>query len=94
MVLLWAHAEWNLASLELKRGVWADPRVRRAAQAVAVGLVDLSEATPDNEERMVVLGIERIPTVLLQDAEGRELGRIDGAITVEAVLALLVKAAR
>ncbi|MBW2528741.1 MAG: hypothetical protein JRI23_31490, partial [Deltaproteobacteria bacterium] len=82
-----------VAALELEREVWKDPRVARAMRPVVGWWVDVTAADEGAELAVAELRVDRIPTLLLLDPRGRELGRLDGGLEAPAVLRLLERAA-
>lgn len=76
LVLVDIYAEWCAQCKELDEKTWPDPGVKGwvAANAVAIR-IDTDAKRKDLAEK---LQIRSYPTVLLLDAEGRELRRILG----------------
>ncbi|WP_170319521.1 thioredoxin family protein [Polyangium spumosum] len=94
-LLVHLSADWSAASLMMAREVWSDPRIllqRTPLVALRIDLTDGS-ASPDAELWAERYGARVVPTTIVFDAEGREVARIDGACTVEDVLAAIGRAA-
>jgi len=88
---LWA--EWCGPCQEMKRSVFKDPRVRVALRNLVPLslLVQDKEGTDVSENRKVaeVFKLGAYPTLVMLDAEGRELRRHVGSMTPEAFIAFL-----
>lgn len=76
VVLVDTYAEWCAQCHELDEKTWPDPGIQAwiAANAVAIR-IDSDKVRPDLATK---LGIRSYPTVLILDAEGKELRRILG----------------
>jgi len=73
--------------------VWTDVRIGRAMRNVVGWWVDATAADEAAELEVAELRVQRFPTVLLLDRHGAELARLEGGSDIEAVLALLERAA-
>ncbi|MBP1625529.1 MAG: putative thiol:disulfide interchange protein [Holophagaceae bacterium] len=92
LVLVDTYAEWCAQCKELDEKTWPDARVQAWIQEHAVAVrIDTDRVRKDLVSR---LGIRGYPTVLLLDAEGRELRRSDGFQGPEAMLAFLQEKGR
>jgi thiol:disulfide interchange protein DsbD len=76
VVLVDIYAEWCAQCHELDEKTWPDPAINAwiAANAVAIS-IDTDKVRPDLAAK---LGIRSYPTVLVLDADGKELRRILG----------------
>lgn len=88
-VLLNFTADWCDACQYMKSTIYAEPALaRRVNDAVVPVKVDMT--SPDTEQRNMAsqYHIEYLPTLVLTDAEGRELGRT-GAVSGPQLMAWL-----
>jgi thiol:disulfide interchange protein len=88
-LLVYLRAEWSVASLELERGIWSDPAVRRAARRFVAVKIDVSDAEADAEFWARRYGARGVPTTVLVDGEGRTAATLHGAFTAEELLRAL-----
>ena len=86
-VLVDIYADWCAQCKELDENTWSDPQVAAWIQTGAVAVrIDTFKVRKDLAAK---LGILSYPTVILLDADGRELRRILGYQTPEAMLKFL-----
>jgi thiol:disulfide interchange protein DsbD len=87
LVLVDTYAEWCVQCKELDEKTWPDPAVQAWIREHAVPVrIDTDKVRPDLAKP---LKIASYPTVVLLDAEGRELRRFMGFQKPEAVLGFL-----
>jgi len=87
LVLVDTYAEWCVQCKELDEKTWPDPAVQAWIRQHAVPVrIDTDKVRPDLAKQ---LKIASYPTVVLLDAEGRELRRFMGFQKPEAVLGFL-----
>jgi len=91
-MLVYLRADWSAAALELDRGVWSDPRVLRAARGFVALKLDLSAAEGDAELYAQHFGVRAVPTTVVLDAAGKQVGMLAGAFEAEDLLPVLAKA--
>jgi thiol:disulfide interchange protein DsbD len=86
-------ADWCVPCLLLDREVFGDPEVRARLEPDFVPLrVDVTEETMANRAQMERYGVVRLPAVLVLDAHGREVDRIEHPLDAESFLARLARA--
>jgi thiol-disulfide isomerase/thioredoxin len=77
-VLVDFTAVWCLPCVALDREVLGDPRIRAEIDTAFVPIkIDVSEETQANKEQLVRYRVDRLPAIIMLDAQGHELGRID-----------------
>jgi len=86
-VLVDVYADWCAQCKELDESTWPDPQVAAWIQANAVPIrIDTDKVRKDLAPK---LGVLSYPTVILLDGDGRELRRMLGFETPEAMLKFL-----
>jgi thioredoxin-related protein len=92
-ILVDFSAVWCMPCTALDREALADPRVRGEIDADFVPLkIDVSEETRANKEQLLRYRVYRLPAVIMLDARGQELGRIDHYMDVKAVRGRIAEA--
>lgn len=87
LVLIDTYTSWCAQCKELDHKTWPNPQVAAWIQQNAIAVrVECEKARPDLQ---TALDIKSYPTVILQDAEGKELRRTFGFRNPEAMLAWL-----
>ena len=80
-VLVDVSAVWCVPCVLMDRDVFSDPMVRaRIASSFVPLRIDVSEETRANREQLQRYRIKRLPAVLLLDASGRVLDRIESYV--------------
>jgi hypothetical protein len=86
--IIYIRADWSATALEMERKAWSDPRVADAARRFVALKLDVSSAEGDAER----YGVERIPSTLVLDADGRTIAVLGGAAPADALLAAMRRA--
>jgi thiol:disulfide interchange protein len=81
--LVFFHADWSAASRAAKRELRSRSELQRAARGIIAVEVDLSEISEGHEARAARFAVDRMPTVLIFDARGRERARFEGPMRIE-----------
>lgn len=92
-MLVHLSASWSAASIAMAREVWSDPRILLSSTPLVALRLDLTDETPDAELWAQRYGTRTVPTTIVLDAEGREVARLEGACSVDEVLAAIRRAA-
>lgn len=93
-IVVFVHASWSAAALDVERRVWSDARVARAVTPHVMLSIDVSAADGRAEAARARVQVERVPAVALLRADGSQLGALQGAIEAADVLELLQAAGR
>ncbi|HDQ44888.1 MAG TPA: hypothetical protein ENN17_05230 [bacterium] len=88
-VLIDFFADWCAACHELDEKTWPDPAVRDALKDVVPLRIDLTRTDARSREIQARYRIVGMPTVVLLDAERRELRRFEGFLPPERVVRFL-----
>jgi len=85
-------AEWCKACKKLEARAFADPRVRTEAQRfVAIRIDATDDDVVDTRPLQKKLNVVGLPTVIMFDDTGKEMGRINDDVPAEALLAEMKK---
>jgi thiol:disulfide interchange protein len=90
--IVYLRADWSASSLEMERTTWSDPRVGVASRRFIVLKLDVSSAEGDAELYAERYGVERIPSTLVVDTDGRTVAVLGGAVSADALLAAMRRA--
>lgn len=87
-LVVYVRADWSAGALSMDRGVWSDPRILFHPMPVVALRVDLTDG-PNAELWAEEFHVQALPTTLFFNEEGREVKRLNGAQSVDDVLAAL-----
>jgi thiol:disulfide interchange protein len=73
----------------MERETFADPRIAMPAHPFVALRIDLSDDQPDAELVASRYALRAVPTTLVLSSGGQEAARLEGAASVEDVLAAL-----
>jgi hypothetical protein len=80
-------AEWSEECRRLERDTLRDPDVRRAVLGGFVPLrIDVTEETHENREQSARYAVRRVPSLLVLDAGGKEIGRFEAFVPPDVLL--------
>lgn len=86
-ILISFWADWSDECVRLDHDTLRDPDVRAAIFGKFVPLrIDVSEATRVGRRQLERYRVDHVPAIILLDAQGRELGRIDTYVSNEVML--------
>jgi thiol:disulfide interchange protein len=91
-VVVFLLAYWDANSIAIEREVWSDERVRRAVRRLVPLRVDLTEADESSDAQLARFGAAGVPAVVLIDGRERRIDKLEGSVTVDAMLAFLARA--
>jgi thiol:disulfide interchange protein len=91
-LLVFVRAAWALASIEMEREAWADPRVAALALRVVPLRLDVTSGEGDAELYAQRYGISGVPETILLDPGGRPLTRLLGRVDADRLFAELTRA--
>jgi thiol:disulfide interchange protein len=91
-LVVFVHADWSAASIALERRAFSDARVRRAMQGMVALRLDLTELGERSEDSAARFDVVSPPSVIAVDRSGARVGRLDGNVAVEDLLALIARA--
>jgi len=80
-------ASWCPPCKEMKQKTWPDPRVEAGIKPYNAVWVDID----DHPELSQKFGIQSIPTIVKLDAASKELGRLNGFVSPEAMAEWLAR---
>jgi thiol:disulfide interchange protein len=84
------YASWCEACVRLERDTLADSDVRAAIRERFVPLrLDVSEETRNSREQLERYGVYQLPAIVVVDAAGKPIDRIDSYLSREAMLSRL-----
>jgi len=89
-LLVYVCADWSANTLQIDREVWPAERVRRRLAPLVLVRLDVTEPSAANDDQLDELMVHAVPTVLLFQADGSEVGRLEGgfaAVDVERLVA-------
>jgi thiol:disulfide interchange protein DsbD len=92
-LLLDFRADWCVACVELEKETWTDPRVRTALGELIPVRLDMTRASDEGQALLRRFRVMGLPTVILLDPQGKELGRFVGFKEPEDFLAWRDRAA-
>jgi thiol:disulfide interchange protein DsbD len=92
LLIVHLSAAWSAGARAMEREVWSDPRIASYAEPLVALRIDLTDAGPDAELWAERYGARAVPTTLVLDASGRELGRLEGPVSADEVLRALESA--
>jgi len=88
------YADWCDPCLTMDRDVFSDPEVRAKVTAGYVPFrIDVTEFTRTNREQLERYEVDQLPAVLIFGPDGRLRARVDEAISVDRMLAVLASGA-
>ena len=86
-------ADWCVPCRLIEADALSDPRVRDRLATEFIALhVDVTEETRETRELLARYRVRGVPALLLLDAEGRELERVEGYLDADALLERLTRA--
>jgi len=91
-VVLEFGAEWCIPCGEMARTTFVDRDVVRAAAHFDMIKADMTEQNDDNDRLIERFEIRGVPTVLVFDAAGKEIGRLVGFTSASELLEVMRKA--
>ena len=91
-MIVFASAAWAVATVQMDRTVWSDPRVAALAARFVALRLELTDPEGDSEGYAQRYGVTSVPELVVLDDEGRTLDRVGGLASVDRVLAALRKA--
>lgn len=86
-------ADWCLPCREMERSTFVHPEVTRAAARFAMLHADVTRSSAENDALLDRFGVVGVPTIIVYDAQGREVDRAVGFVPPERFLAMLSRAA-
>jgi hypothetical protein len=89
LLIVHLSAAWSASSRAMEREVWSDPRIASYPEPIVALRIDLTDAGPDAELWAERYGARAVPTTLVIDALGREVGRLEGPASADEVLRAL-----
>jgi thiol:disulfide interchange protein len=91
-LLIYVRADWSATALEMERKAWADPRVAEVSRRFVALKLDVSSAEGNAELYAQRYGIERIPSTLIVDIDGRTLAILAGPTSPFVLLSAMRRA--
>lgn len=88
-LVVFLFADWATPALQMDRVTWADPRlVERASSFIALRL-DVSGADAQAQADADRFELRTMPSTLIFDPDGAEVGRLEGFATADDVVGVL-----
>ncbi|HUI28554.1 MAG TPA: thioredoxin family protein, partial [Candidatus Kryptonia bacterium] len=85
-------AEWCIPCGEMARTTFVDPDVVRTSAHFSMVKADITEQNDDNDRLLQQFDVRGVPTVLVYDAAGNEVGRLVGYTSATELLEVMRKA--
>lgn len=77
-ILVDFYADWCAACVELDHNTWPDPKVQKVLQDYELLKFDFTKQNEETKALMKKYNIQGLPTVLVLQSDGKELGRFTG----------------
>lgn len=82
-------AEWTVPAVKMERTTWTDPEIVALADRFIALRVDLTDDGPNAQATADHFDVLMLPTVVVLDADGVEIGRLAGFASASDVLGVL-----
>lgn len=90
--LAFLFAEWAVPAVRMDRDTWTDPRIVARSRGFVALRLDVSDADANAQAEADHFDSKTMPSTILLDDAGRELGRLEGFASADDVLAALARA--
>jgi thiol:disulfide interchange protein len=91
-MIVYLCADWAVASAQMERQVWSDPRVVREGRRFVALKIDVTTIGQDAELYAERYRVPSIPSAVILDARGERVAVLSGQATAEALLEAMKRA--
>jgi thiol:disulfide interchange protein len=91
-MLIYLRADWAVASVQMEREVWSDPRVILEARRFVPVKIDLTRAEGDAEVISQRYGAPSVPAVIVLDVHGQRAALVSGPSDADEILEAMQRA--
>ncbi len=88
-LVVFLYADWATPAVQMDRVTWSDPRLVAYASSFVALRLDVSDADENAQAAADRFELTMMPSTLIFDADGAEIGRLGGFASADDVLEVL-----